>query len=96
VSNRTLAGSERVRCRNVKCRTRLAVPTSNDHKAFCTPYCHTTFYKRKCLVCEKELPGAEALPSHSHTALALDDGSHRAAQTNRENPARLRASLRRG
>jgi hypothetical protein len=54
--NDSLAGSERVRCRNSKCRSKLPAPTSNDHKAFCTPYCHTQFYKRKCLVCEKPLP----------------------------------------
>jgi hypothetical protein len=51
----SLAGSERVRCRNSKCRSKLSTPTSNDHKAFCTPYCYTQFYKRKCLVCEKPL-----------------------------------------
>jgi hypothetical protein len=55
VSNRTLAGSERVRCRNERCRTKLATPTSNEHKAFCKPYCYNQFYKRKCLVCEKPL-----------------------------------------
>src|SRR5262245_51468765 len=56
VSNRTLAGSECVRCRNERCRTKLAVPTSNHHKAFCAAYCYDQFYKRRCLVCEKQLP----------------------------------------
>ena len=52
----SLAGTERVRCRNSNCRTKLPAPTSNDHKAFCTPYCYNQFYKRKCRVCEKPLP----------------------------------------
>jgi hypothetical protein len=46
----------RVRCRNQRCRTKLPIPTDNEHKAFCTPYCHRQFYKQKCLVCEKPLP----------------------------------------
>ena len=31
-------------------------PTSNHHKAFCKAYCYDQFYKRRCLVCEKQLP----------------------------------------
>jgi hypothetical protein len=27
----------RVRCRNQRCRSKLPVPTDNEHKAFCTP-----------------------------------------------------------
>jgi hypothetical protein len=46
----------RSRCRNQQCRTKLAIPTDNHHKAFCTPFCHKQFYHRRCLVCEKELP----------------------------------------
>jgi hypothetical protein len=54
--NVSLAGSERVRCRHPKCRSKLTTPTSNDHHAFCTPDCYRRFYKRRCLVCEKSLP----------------------------------------
>jgi hypothetical protein len=43
------------RCRNLRCRTKLEVPTSNEHKAFCKPYCYDQFYKRRCRVCEKPL-----------------------------------------
>jgi hypothetical protein len=43
-------------CRNKNCRTKLEVPTDNHHKAFCKPFCHATFYNRRCLVCEKDLP----------------------------------------
>ena len=46
----------RSRCRHQNCRTKLTIPTDNHHKAFCTPDCHRRFYKRKCLVCEKDLP----------------------------------------
>jgi hypothetical protein len=56
MSNRNIAGKPRVFCRNQNCRTKLATPTDNHHKAFCAPYCHTQFYRRKCLVCERPLP----------------------------------------
>jgi hypothetical protein len=46
----------RSRCRNLKCRTKLAVPTDNHHKAFCTQYCYDQFYRLRCVVCEKDLP----------------------------------------
>lgn len=55
MSNRLLAGSERVRCRNAKCRSKLPIPTSNDHKAFCTPYCYDQFYHWRCKVCEETI-----------------------------------------
>jgi hypothetical protein len=48
--------AERVYCRNLRCRTKLTIPTDNHHKAFCSPYCYNQFYQRKCIVCEKELP----------------------------------------
>jgi len=47
---------ERVRCRNLRCRCKLASPTDNHHKAFCSQYCYDQFYRWKCVVCEKELP----------------------------------------
>lgn len=43
-------------CRNKNCRTKLAVPTDNEHRAFCTEGCFNQFYRRRCKVCEKELP----------------------------------------
>ena len=30
----------RVRCRNQRCRTKLDVPTDNEHKAFCARHCY--------------------------------------------------------
>jgi hypothetical protein len=47
--------SKRHRCRNLRCRTKLSVPTDNHHKAFCTQYCYDQFFARKCRVCEKPL-----------------------------------------
>jgi hypothetical protein len=45
-------------CRNPRCRMKLAEPADNERRAFCTPACHTSFYRRRCVVCEKELhPG---------------------------------------
>jgi hypothetical protein len=46
----------RSRCRNPNCRTKLKYPVDNGHKAFCCRDCHQRFYKRRCLVCEKDLP----------------------------------------
>jgi hypothetical protein len=46
----------RQRCRRKGCQKKLSVPTTNDHHAFCRPWCHEAFYGAKCLVCEKPLP----------------------------------------
>ena len=46
----------RVRCRNLRCRSRLPIPTENNHKAFCSPYCHARFFHWKCAVCENPIP----------------------------------------
>ena len=42
-------------CRNPRCRSRLTTPVENKHHAFCTPGCHTLFYRRRCLICERKL-----------------------------------------
>jgi hypothetical protein len=47
--------SLRVRCRNQRCRCKLPIPTENDHKAFCSPYCYNQFFHWKCAVCEVEI-----------------------------------------
>jgi hypothetical protein len=54
----------RHRCRNPRCRLKLAEPVANEHLAFCTPGCHSSFYRRRCLVCEKDLPAG---PAHRKT-----------------------------
>ena len=43
----------RHRCR--QCRSKLAVPVENQHQAFCTKGCHSSFYLRRCLICELPL-----------------------------------------
>jgi hypothetical protein len=53
IGENVLQQSLRVRCRNQRCRTKLPIPTSNDHKAFCSRYCYDQFYHLKCAVCEK-------------------------------------------
>jgi hypothetical protein len=45
----------RVRCRNPRCRCKLEFPTENLRNAFCTPGCHTSFYRHRCLVCEQPI-----------------------------------------
>jgi hypothetical protein len=39
-----------------KCRTKLPRPVGNDRLAFCCRGCHRQFYRRRCVVCEHELP----------------------------------------
>ena len=40
---------------NRKCRTKLKEPVSNKREAFCARGCHTSFYLKRCLVCEGPL-----------------------------------------
>jgi hypothetical protein len=42
-------------CRNPHCRMKLKAPVENDHAAFCCRGCFTRFYRRRCLVCERDL-----------------------------------------
>ena len=43
-------------CRNPRCRMKLTAPVVNPHKAFCTRGCHSSFYLKRCLVCENDKP----------------------------------------
>jgi hypothetical protein len=58
----------RQRCRNQKCRSKLAIPTDNDHHAFCSKYCFDQFYAWRCKVCENPiLKGSRRKrPDHCH------------------------------
>jgi hypothetical protein len=49
----------RHRCRNPKCRMRLPTPVSNDREAFCCRGCHSSFYLRRCRVCERPIERAK-------------------------------------
>jgi hypothetical protein len=46
-------------CRNPKCRTKLATPVDNPHRAFCRRGCYDRFYARHCRVCDAEVPYRE-------------------------------------
>ena len=46
---------KRIRCRNQRCRSKLTVPTDNDHYAFCSKYCFEQFYRWRCKVCENPI-----------------------------------------
>ena len=41
-------------CRH--CRGKLPAPTANLREAFDSPGCHRSFYRHRCLVCEREMP----------------------------------------
>ena len=43
-------------CRNPRCRSKLPSPASDPRKAFCTRGCHSSFYLKRCLVCETDKP----------------------------------------
>src|SRR6516225_1953152 len=43
-------------CRNPRCRSKLPSPASDPHKAFCTRGCHSSFYLKRCIVCENDKP----------------------------------------
>jgi len=43
-------------CRNPHCRMKLTAPVVNPHKAFCTRGCHSSFYLKRCFVCENDKP----------------------------------------
>jgi len=45
----------RTYCRNPKCRSRLKAPVGNPREAFCARGCHSSFYLKRCLVCEGPL-----------------------------------------
>ena len=45
----------RHRCRNPRCRSKLPAPVGNPRDAFCTRGCHSSFYRKRCLVCEREM-----------------------------------------
>jgi hypothetical protein len=42
-------------CRNSRCRSKLNNPVNNPHEAFCCRGCHSSFYLKKCLVCERSI-----------------------------------------
>jgi hypothetical protein len=39
-------------CRNPRCRSKLPAPVVNAREAFCVRGCHSSFYLKRCLVCE--------------------------------------------
>jgi hypothetical protein len=39
-------------CRNPRCRSKLPTAVSNPRESFCTKGCHSSFYRRRCLICE--------------------------------------------
>jgi hypothetical protein len=43
----------RHRCRNPRCRSKLPKPVENEREAFCTRGCHSSFYRKRCLICER-------------------------------------------
>src|SRR5215470_16591948 len=42
-------------CRNPRCHSKLPAPASNPREAFCTRGCHNSFYRHRCLICERPI-----------------------------------------
>jgi hypothetical protein len=42
-------------CRNPRCRSKLPSPASDPRKAFCTRGCHSSFYLKRCVICESPI-----------------------------------------
>jgi hypothetical protein len=42
-------------CRNPRCRSKLLAPVENEHRAFCCRGCFEAFYRKRCLVCERDI-----------------------------------------
>src|SRR5436190_4091048 len=42
----------RHRCRNPRCRSKLTTPVANPREAFCTKGCRSSFYRKRCVICE--------------------------------------------
>ena len=73
------AGIGRKRCRNLRCRMKLPVPTDNEHHAFCTPGCYAGFYRSRCLVCEESM-------RRKREGQKIKSGHHRCAAEYRKFP----------
>jgi hypothetical protein len=43
-------------CLNPHCRSKLPAPVESTHRAFCTRTCYESFYRKRCVVCEREAP----------------------------------------
>jgi len=48
-----LESKPRYRCRNPRCRGKLKEPADNPRNAFCCRGCHASYYRSRCLVCER-------------------------------------------
>jgi hypothetical protein len=42
-------------CRNRRCRSKLPTPTDIPQRAFCTRFCFDSFYRSRCVVCERDI-----------------------------------------
>ena len=51
----------RHRCRNFRCGTQLAQPIDFSRLAFCCRGCHAQFYRKRCVVCEKDKANPNAM-----------------------------------
>jgi hypothetical protein len=43
-------------CLNPHCRSKLRAPVESPHRAFCTRSCYESFYRKHCIVCQREAP----------------------------------------
>jgi hypothetical protein len=60
-------------CRNPRCRKKLAKPVANEHLAFCTPGCFSSFYLKRCRVCEEPIHLAKRRPGPKRILCRKDE-----------------------
>ena len=51
----------RHRCRSSRCGSRLPQPVESSRLAFCCRGCHAQFYRKRCVVCEKDKANPNAI-----------------------------------
>jgi hypothetical protein len=51
----------RHRCRNSRCGSQLPQPVDSSRLAFCCRGCHAQFYRKRCVVCEKDKANPNAM-----------------------------------
>ena len=51
----------RYRCRNSRCASRLPQPVDSFRRAFYCRSCHAQFYRKRCVVCEKDKANPNAI-----------------------------------
>jgi len=67
----------RHRCRNPRCRGKLKRPVDNPHHAFCCPGCFASYFRNRCLVCERSYQRKREQQCFCRPKCRVEFGRHR-------------------